>query len=98
MDYIKKFLKKEIILNCKTESDAIGLFKKIKEKTEWCSGDCIDEDDTYWNGYDDLTCYFIENQGMVYCDIEYFEREYRNEKFIPIVEYVDNKFLVKFGE
>lgn len=93
MNDIEKFLKKDIIFNCRTEEDAVDFFKKIKDKIKWCNGEHIKTDELNWGSYKEETCYRISSCGMEYCSVSY----YKYNKF-KIVKYSVNKYLVEIGE
>ena len=70
---IKELLRSDTVINCKTEKQAKKFIKKLQilgYNWEW--GDILSPQNTYYNIYEEKTCYILTTYGTVmYGDIEH---------------------------
>jgi|GEM_PF-7134345 len=82
-----------LIINCKTEEEAIDLFRIFSDNNiKWHSSSIIDKQNTYWQSHKENTCYCIENGCISYGALVYFKHcEYYH--YSKILSYSDILFV-----
>lgn len=86
----EEFFKSKFVINCRTEKDAIELFKELGDSVKWCTKECIDIENNYWREYKSNMCYRFGSSGLTYGDIDCYLEDY------DVVEYIKNPLLVNF--
>jgi hypothetical protein len=102
-----KFLTNEIAINCKTEEEANVLFTYLKDlDTKWKDGEKLYK--TEWQDCKDETCYFYEDNLLMYgnfvdCDDENkkivtFARVLKGEKDYRLSCFSNSELLLELRE